>query len=171
MDFANKAFPLPPDDSSGAITGKTPVNATRAVERNSTAAIVSSNAVPDAIVDKDMLRAGRLRIVPRYNGVPLSARAVFGTAIDVMVIGAENGVDTYVIRLQRAEVEILGEVDADGEPLLTYKSVMRAMSMLMSWMVMMDRFGEVEVEIRRDTLLIGKVRIKKRVRENASGDS
>ena len=112
-----------------------------------------------------------MRIIPRYNGVPLSARAVFGTAINVMVIGAENGVDTYVIRLQRAEVEIMGEVDTGGEPLLSYKSVIRAMSMLMSWMVAMGRFGEVEVEVRRYTTLIGRVRIKKRVRSDAGSDS
>lgn len=170
VDFANKAFPLPPDDGTAPIKGQVSVNATGAAETSSTTAVVLSDTFPDSIVAKNILQAGRLRIFPRYNGVPLTARAVFGTAIDVMVLSAENGVDTYCIRLQRAEVEIVGEVNAAGEPLLRYKSVIRAMIMLMSWMVAMNRFGEVEVEIRRYTLLIGKVRIKKRVHSTGSSD-
>lgn len=130
---------------------------------NSTTAVVSSHPFPGLVVSGNLVQAGRLRIFPSYNGVPLTARAVFGTAINVMVLGAEYGVDTYCLRLQRAEVEIFGERDAAGEPLLSYKSVIRAMSMLMSWMIRMNRFGEVEIEIRKYTMLIGRVRIKKRV--------
>ncbi|KAG7006197.1 hypothetical protein G7Y79_00015g037870 [Physcia stellaris] len=170
VDLANKAFPLPPEDGTASIKGQVFVNGTGAAEKNSTTADVLSHIFPDSVKDENVLQAGRLRIFPRYNGVPLTARAVFGTAIDVMVLGAENGVDTYCIRLQRAEVEIVGVVDAAGEPLLRYKSVIRAMSMLMSWMVAMNRFGEVEVEIRRYALLIGKVRIKKRVHATGSSD-
>ena len=43
--------------------------------------------------------------------------------------------------------------------------------MLMSWMVAMGRFGEVEVEVWRDVMVIGMVRIRKRVREDANSDS
>lgn len=81
-----------------------------------------------------------------------------------MVVGAEDGLDTYCLRLQRAGLDVVGQNDAVGEPLLKYKSLIRAMGMLMPWMVAMNRFGEINVEILRDAVLIGKVRIQKRVR-------
>lgn len=110
----------------------------------------------------------RLSIVPTYRGVPLSPRTVFGAVINVMVQGAEVGPDTYCVSLRRAEVEVIGAKDAAGEPLLRYKSLIRAMGMLTSWMVAMNRFGEIDVEIQRDRVLIGRMRIKKRTGSTAS---
>ena len=166
VDFANKQYPLPPEES-GILGNEKQGNATNHSKVKLTAPIKSSDIFLNSTAAVDTLDAARLTIVPTYRGDPLSPRAVFGTAINIMVLGAENGPETYCIRSQQAEVEIIGENDAMGEPLLKYKSVIRAMSMLTSWMVAMNRFGEIDVEIQRNAILIGRVRIKNRRRSTA----
>lgn len=162
LDFASKRFPLPPDEREHHLagpdrSGSFEVKGERAVAAAMTS--ISSNAT----MAVSIYEGARLSIVPIYRGVALSARAVFGSAIDTMVLGAEHGPDTYCLRLQRAGVDVIGERSAAGEPLLKCKSVIRAMSMLMPWMVTMGRFGEVDVQIRRDEVLIGRVRIERRI--------
>ena len=79
-----------------------------------------------------------------------------------MVLGAENGPNTYCLRLLRPEVEVISELDRYGQPMLKYKHVIRAMAILMGWMVTRNEFGEVDVEILRGGIRIGESRIKKR---------
>ena len=165
-DIANQHYPLPPEES-GILGNEKQGNATNHSEVQLKAPIKSSDIFLNSTTAMYILDAARLTIVPTYRGDPLSPRAVFGTAINVMVQGAENGPETYCIRSQQAEVEIIGGNDASGEPLLKYKSVIRAMSMLTSWMVAMNRFGEIDVDIRRNAILIGRVRIKNRRRLTA----
>ena len=158
LDFAHKAYPLPPEGTNHDIVG----DKSAAVGTESTASAVQTGTFSNATMVVGLFEGARLSIVPIYGAASLSARAVFGTAIDVMVLGAEHGPDTYCLRLQRAGVEVIGESTAAGEPLLKYKSLIRAMSMLMPWMVTVGRFGEVDVQIRRNEVLIGRVRFQKR---------
>lgn len=167
VEFANKAYPLPPMDDDSLGVGKLN-NATNNIEVNSTVTAVSSTVVLSDTGATTILDAARLTIVPRFNGVSLSPRAVFGTAINAMVIGAEYGPNTYCLNLLRAGVHVFGMKDAAGEPLLRYKSLIRAMSMLMSWMVVQERWGEIDVDIKRDEVLIGRIRFKKRARSTAN---
>ena len=167
LDFANKKYPLPPEDESKS-TSEQHRSSSIEAKANSSAVVSPAGIYPNATAVTTLLEGARLAISPTYRGVPLSPRAVFGTAIDIMVLGAETGPDTYCQRLERAGVEVIGEESAAGEPLLTYKSLIRAMGMLMPWMIAMDRFGEIDVEIRRDAVMIGRVRILKRVRSAAS---
>ena len=167
LDFANKKYPLPPMDESSPVGGKRS-KASDEAGRKSTELVEPTDRFINTTTAIDLVDGARLTINPIFRGVPLSSRTVFGAAIDVMVHGAEYGPNTYCLNLQRAGVEIVGLKDADGEPLLQYKSLIRAMSILTSWMVAMNRFGEVDVDILRDTTLIGRVRIQKRMSSTAT---
>ena len=167
LDFANKNYPLPPEDENKS-TNEQQSNSSVGAKANSSAMMSPAGIYPNTTAVTTFLEGARLTIRPAYRGVPLSPRAVFGTAIDIMVLGAEIGPDTYSQRLEWAGVEVIGEESAAGEPLLKYKSLIRAMGMLMPWMVAMDRFGEIDVEIQRDAVVIGRVRIRKRRRSVAS---
>ena len=167
LDFANKKYPLPPMDESTPVDGKRS-KASDEAGRISTALAEPTGKVINTTTAIDLVDGARLTINPIFRGGPLSSRTVFGAAIDVMVLGAENGPNTYCLRLQQAGVEIVGLKDADGEPLLKYKSLIRAMSILTSWMVAMNRFGEIDVDVLRDTTLIGRVRIQKRMSSTAT---
>ena len=167
LDLGNKKYPLPQMEGNNSVSAKQS-NASGEARTDSATMVTSPYKLLNTTTAVDLLDGARLTIVPTYKGVSLSPRAVFGTAIDIMVLGAESGPNTYCLGLQRVGVEVVGEKDAAGEPLLKYKSLIRAMSILMSWMVAMDRFGEIDVEIRRDQTLVGRVRIKKRVSSIAS---
>ena len=166
VDFGNKRHPLPPDDDVQLPKGNQsePIHNPK---RKSTMRIPSSSVLRNATTPIDIIATGRLTIDPNFNGVPLSPRAVFGPAIDVMVLGAEYGLDTYCLLLHRAEFEVVGRRDAAGNALMMYKHLIRAMSMLTSWLVRMNRFGEIDVRILRDGVLIGTARIKKRIMPTA----
>lgn len=161
LDFANKDDPLPPMGESSPVGGNWS-NSSDEAGRNSTALAEPTDGFINTTTAINNVDGARLTINPVFRGVTLSSRTVFGAAIDVMVIGAEYGPNTYCLMLQRAGVQITGLKDADGEPLLKYKSLIRAMSILTTWMVAMNRFGEVDVDILRDTTLIGRVRIQER---------
>ena len=161
IDFADKDHPLPPMGESSLVGGNWS-NASDETGRDSTALVEPTNRLINTTTAIDIADGARLTINPVYRGVPLSSRTIFGAAIDVMVLSAEYGPNTYCLMLQRAGVQITGLKDADGEPLLKYKSLIRAMSILTTWMVAMNRFGEVDVDILRDSTLIGRVRIQGR---------
>ena len=163
LDFASKRFPLPPEEMERHLA-RPEQSGSLEVKGEPASAAATTKISSNTTMVVSLFEGARLSIVPIYRGVALSARAVFGSAIDIMVLGAENGPDTYCLRLQRAGLEVIGERSAAGEPLLKYKSVVRAMSMLMPWMVAVGRFGEVDVQIRRDEVLIGRVRIERRRR-------
>lgn len=167
LDFANKNHPLPPGEENDS-TSKQQRNASFGTETDTTAKMNSANSIANTTAINIFFDGARLTIVPTYRGEPLSPRAVFGTAIDIMVLGFEYGLGTHCLRLQRSGMLIIGESDAAGEPLLKYKSLIRAMAMLLPWMIVMDRWGEIDVEIQRDTVVVGKVRIQKRTRSGAS---
>ena len=156
LDLGNRKFPLPPMDAVSLVGDGISNVTTALLQWNDT---VLNSTLATGIVD-----GARLTIDPRYKGVPLSPRAVFGTAIDVMVMGADFGPGVYCDGLSQPGVEVIGMKDAAGQPLLKYKSLIRAMSILMSWMVNMERFGEIDVDILRSEVLIGQVRIQKRLR-------
>lgn len=162
VDFAHKAHPLPPDDPSQSPVEKES-NLVRKSEAGSTTSTGSVSVLPNATTSADVSDTGRLTIDPTFNGVPLSPRAVFGAAIDVMASGAEYGPDTSCLRLQRAEIDIIGRRDAAGNVLLKYKHLIRAMSILTSWLARINRFGEIDIKILRGGVWIGTVRIKNRV--------
>ena len=161
LDFANKDHPLPQMVESSPVGGNWS-NASDDAGGNSTALVEPTDRFINTTTAIDIVDGARLTINPVFRGPPLSARTVFGAAIDVMVLGAEYGPNTYCLMLQRAGVQISGLKDADGEPLLKYKSLIRAMSILTTWMVAMNRFGEVDVDILRDSTLIGRLRIQER---------
>lgn len=162
LDLANKKYPLPPTDRISFNEEQT--NASAEARGNSAKKASQAGEYSNVTLVADSMDGARLTIVPTYQGAQLSPRDVFGSAIDALVFGAEYGLDTYCLRLQRAGLDVVGQNDAAGEPLLKYKSLVRAMGILMPWMVAMNRFGEINVEIRRDAIPIGKVRIQKRVR-------
>ena len=161
LDFASKRFPLPPDETELHLA-RPDWREDVEVKGEPAAAAAKASIPSNATMLVSLYEGARLSIIPIYRGVVLSARAVFGSVIDIMVFGAEHGPDTYCLRLQRAGIEVIGERGAAGEPALKYKSVIRAMSMLMPWMVAVGRFGEVDVQIRRNGVLIGRVRIERR---------
>ena len=155
LDLGNEDSPLPQTDgdlSSGGKLGSS----------NQTAVTSSAELMTNITTANNLVDGARLTINPTYRGLPLSPRSVFGIAIDIMVLGAEYGPNTYCLSLQRTGVEVIGLNDAGGEPLLKYKSLIRTMGILMPWMVAMQRYGEIDVEIRRDSVLVGKLRIKSR---------
>ena len=163
LDFGSKRFPLPPDKMEYHLAGADRGGNVE-VKGKPAAAATNTGISPNTTMVVGLYEGARLSILPIYRGVVLSARAVFGSVIDIMVLAAEHGPDTYCLRLQRAGIEVIGEESAAGEPLLKYKSIVRAMSMLMPWMVAVNRFGEIDVQIRRDEVLIGRVRIERRIR-------
>lgn len=170
VDIGNKNRPYPPTDDSplAKLSQGSVSSANTDIETNTTTNVTSSQVFVNTTAGIDLLGAARLTIVPNYNGASISPRAVFGTAINVMVLGAENGPNTYCLQLLRPEVEIRSEYDAQGQPLLKYKHAIRAMAILTEWMVMRNEFGEIDVDILRGGVLIGKARIKKRVRASES---
>ena len=156
VDIANSDYPL---DGVDFATGKQQADE---VPSNTTANVSHSGIFTNTTTAVDLIDSAKLTIVPRYNGASMSARSVFGTAINVIVSGAEKGPDTYCLRLLLPEVDVVTEYDANGNPLLRYKYVIRAMGMLTTWMVGMERFGEIDVGVLRGGGLIGRVRVRKR---------
>ena len=158
LDFTNKKFPFPPMDAVGPVVGAANNNQSD----NTTTLIQRSDTTLNTDLTAGLVDGARLSIIPTYNGVPLSPRSVFGTAIDVMVLGADFGPNVYCDGDQRPGLQITGARGANGEPLLKYKSLIRAMSVLMSWMVSMNRFGEIDVDVLRNDVVVGNVKIRKR---------
>lgn len=161
LDFGNRRYPLPGDE--GYNNGARQSNASFNAETNSSAALSS-----DSTVVSEPFDGARLTIVPTYRGERLSPRELFGTAIDIMVLSADYGLETYCLRLQRYGLVIIGAEDTRRQPLLKYKYLIRAMGMLLPWMVANGRLGEIDVKILRDGVVAGNVRIEKRRRSIAS---
>ena len=166
LDFGNRKFPLPPMDAIVPVVGNSSNVSTNAAGLTGWSDRNLNSSLATGLVD-----GARLTIKPTFNGVPLSPRAMFGTAIDVMVLGAESGPNVYCDGYQRSGLEIVGAKDAAGQPLLKYKSLIRAMSILMGWVVSVNRFGELDVDIMRNSILIGTVKVRKRGRSASAENS
>ncbi|MCJ1455180.1 hypothetical protein MMC28_005534 [Mycoblastus sanguinarius] len=106
------------------------------------------------------LEAPQLEIVPHYRGLPMTARQVFGTALGVMVAGAEGGPENPCPGFANAEFEVEPELDAQGQPLLEYRQLIKAMKILTRWMVAKRYYAEIDIKLRRDGLEIAQARLK-----------
>ena len=107
------------------------------------------------------LSTPHLRVAPTYNGLSMTAKDTFTIALSVMVLGAEQGPKTACARIRGDAFDMNPIFDAHGQSLLKYHSLIRAMRLLTRWMVAMNRFGEVDIELLRDEVTIGLGRLKK----------
>ncbi|KAL9064727.1 MAG: hypothetical protein Q9161_008698 [Pseudevernia consocians] len=107
------------------------------------------------------LDAPHLRVVPTYNGLPMTSKEIFTIALATMVLGAEQGPETACSGIMGAALDVIPIIDAQGQPLLKYHSLIKAMRVLTRWMVAKNRFGEIDVELIRDGVVIAIGRLKK----------
>ena len=107
------------------------------------------------------LSVPQLRIVPRYNGVPMTSQSVFIAALSAMVLGAEKGPDTLCPRVTADEWELTPIIDVTGRSTMRFRSLIKAMRLLTGWMVAMNRYGEIDVELQRAGAVIGTVQLRK----------
>ena len=125
--------------------------------------------VTDATSETPLQTMYRLEIRPTYNGRPMTSRQVFDRALRVMVSGSERGIHAVVDGYEDPGIEVTSRRDpATGELLLQWRYVIKAMRILTKWMVAMDRFGEIYVEILRDDDTVGEVRLKQGVGASVS---
>ena len=104
----------------------------------------------------------QIEIRPTYNGVSMSAREIFQIALDVMVAGSEQGINTpvdhnlgsyFMVWTARRDPQT-------GQPLLRWRQVIKAMKLLTRWMVALDHFGEVDVEILKAGDSVARIRLQ-----------
>lgn len=107
------------------------------------------------------LEAPQLRVVPTYNGLAMTSKEIFTIALSTMVLGAEQGPETPCSGIIGDAFDVIPIIDAHGRSLLKYRSLIRAMRVLTRWMVAKNRFGEIDVELIRDGVVIGIGRLKK----------
>lgn len=108
------------------------------------------------------LTAGQLRVIPRYNGAPMTVYDVFIKVLAVMGVGADNGPEEPCNSLSGvAGFEITPELDDRGQSRLKYRQVIKAMRILSRWMDGQERFGEVDFELQKDGVKIAQGRIQK----------
>lgn len=108
----------------------------------------------------DSLTAGQLRVTPSYSGASMSAYDVFSVVLTVMVVGAETGPESPCNDIPYAGVVITPERDEQGQSLLKYRQLIKAMRIVSHWMVAKKRFGEVDFTLERDGVKIAQGRIQ-----------
>ena len=107
------------------------------------------------------LHSPQLQVVPTYNGLPMTSNYVFAIALAVMVLGAEKGPQQACTGIRDDSFDMIPIFDMQRQSLLKYHSLIKAMRVLTRWMVANNRFGEVDVELWRDGVVIGIGRLKK----------
>ena len=122
----------------------------------------SAANVPTKTNELDVaLAAGQLRVIPRYNGAPMSTHDVFTRALNAMVQGAENGPNAPCNGIPGVRgFDITPERDEQGQSLLKYRQVIKAMRILTRWMVAMERFGEIDFVLEGNGVIIARGRIQ-----------
>lgn len=103
----------------------------------------------------------QLEVVPTYNGLPMTAKDIFTIALSTMVLGAEQGPKTPCLGITGDAFDMVPLFDSHGQSLLKYHSLIRAMRLLTRWMAAMHRFGEVDIQLVRDEVVIGLGRLKR----------
>ena len=109
----------------------------------------------------NLLSRARLQVIPSYNGSPMPSRNVFIASLSVMVLGAERGPDEPCPRISGNSWEITPIWDAEGKSLLKFRSLIRAMRLLTRWMAANRRFAEVDIELKRDGVVIGHGQLRR----------
>lgn len=105
--------------------------------------------------------APQLEVIPTYNGQPMSVEDVLGIALAIIVFGAEKGPAEPVSRITTAMFDMIPMFDLQGQTSLKYRALVKTMRVLTRWMVAKKRFEEVDIELRRDGVVIGIGRLKK----------
>ena len=118
----------------------------------------SNDSSPETI---KTLYSPQLQVMPIYNGLPMTARDIFAVALSAMILGAEKGPNTACQGIRDHGLDMIPIFDTQGHSLLKYHSLIRAMRVLTRWMVAKNRFGEVDIELTRDGVVIGIGRLKK----------
>lgn len=125
---------------------------------------MSSSAAnsPNTTTDLDAsLGAGQLRVIPRYNGAPMSTYDVVSRVLAVMGVGADSGPEAPCSGISIVNgFNITPELDNLGQSQLKYRQLIKAMRILWRWMVEGERFGEVDFELQRHGAKIAQGRIQ-----------
>lgn len=117
-----------------------------------------SNTATDLKVS---LTAGQLRVIPRYNGASMSTYDVFTRLLGAMGIGAAAGPEETCNNIAGlGGFDITPELDGEGQSLLKFRQLIKAMRLLARWLVAQQRFGEVDFELQRDRAKIAQGRIQ-----------
>lgn len=106
------------------------------------------------------LHAPQLEVIPTYNGRSMTARDIFAIALSTIVLGAEEGPETSCSGIQDDALDIIPIFDTQGQSLLKYRSLVKAMRLLTNWMAAKNRFGEIDIELTRDGVVIAIGRLK-----------
>ena len=107
------------------------------------------------------LHSPQLQVVPTYNGLPMTSNYIFTIALAIMVLGTEKGPQQACTGIRDGSFDMIPILDTRGQSLLKFHSLIKAMRVLTRWMVAKNRFGEVDVELWRDGVVIGIGRLKK----------
>lgn len=102
-----------------------------------------------------------LRFIATYRGVLMDTRDVFGTAIGLMVLGAERGPDSLCPELHSPDFDLWPTIDAQGESVLKMGSLVKVVPSLMGFMVSGDRFAEMDIQLLNDGVTVAQAKLKK----------
>ena len=107
------------------------------------------------------LSAGQLRVIPTFNGTPMSTYDVVSRVLAVMGVGADSGPEELCSSISIVNgFNIAPELDDRGQSLLKYRQLIKAMRILWRWMVGRERFGEIDFELQRHGSKIAQGRIQ-----------
>lgn len=122
---------------------------------------VSTGSSNFSISETSPLHTPQLQVVPTYHGLPMTAKEIFTIALSTMVLGAEERPASACGGIQGNAFDMIPIFDSHGGSLLKYHSLIRAMRVLTRWMAARNRFGEIDIELLRDGVVIGVGRLKK----------
>ncbi|CAD6594047.1 MAG: hypothetical protein ASARMPREDX12_007994 [Alectoria sarmentosa] len=107
------------------------------------------------------LHSPQLQVVPTYNGLPMTSNYILAIALTIMALGAEKGPQQACNGIRDGSFDMIPILDTQGQSLLKFHSLIKAMRVLTRLMVAKNKFGEVDVELWRDGVVIGIGRLKK----------
>ena len=124
----------------------------------------NSTTIATTLDTQTSVSAPQLEVIPTYNGETMTVQDVFAIALDVMVLGAEKGPAETVSRITTRTFDMIPIHGAHGRTELRYRALVKTMRILMRWMVAQKRFAEVDVELKRDGVVIALGRLKNGLR-------
>ena len=112
---------------------------------------------------EDAISTPQLKVILTYNVATIAVKDVFAIALDVMVLGAEKGPSECVSRITTATFDMLLIYSAHGQTELRYKALVKMIRVLIRQILAIKRLAEVDVEMRRDGVVVALGRLKNRV--------
>ena len=116
------------------------------------------------LISMPVAEGSTLQVRLRFEGVTMSPEQVFSSVLAVMVWGKEQGPETLCEGFDDDDFRMIPQKDLKtGQSRLKWGYVIKAARSLAAWMVEEGAYGEANLDIIRDGILVGQGRIRKAV--------